>query len=132
MTGFDVEVARALGEALDRDVEFAVHDAALLRSPPAEWPFDAAIDGRLVPAETPAGHRYVGPYFRGYHTVLVPAPDPGALRGRTVGVATDHAARAAERLVSGLDGDLRVRGSPDGNRREPRSEPTSQASSTTT
>jgi ABC-type amino acid transport substrate-binding protein len=109
LTGFDVEVARALGGALDRPVEFAVHDASVLRSPPTEWPFDAAMDGRIVPPEPPADHRYVGPYLRGYHTVLVPAASAPTLRGRTVAVATDRAARAAERLVSAVAGDLEVR-----------------------
>jgi cystine transport system permease protein len=110
LSGLDVDVAEALGDRLGRPVEFVASDPATLRGPPAAWSFDVAMDGLIVPADPSPGRRYVAPYLRGHHSVLVPAPATGvdALRGGTVGVASARAARAAGRLRSALDGDLRI------------------------
>lgn len=111
LTGFDVDVTAAIGDRLDRPVEVVGRAGAALRAPPDEWSFDVAMSGQIAPAEPPATRQYVGPYLRGYHCVLVPSAadtDARALAGRTVGVASNRAERAAARLVARLDGDLRV------------------------
>jgi cystine transport system permease protein len=111
LTGFDVDVAAAIGDRLDRPVEVVGRAAAALRAPPVEWSFDVAMGGQVVPAEPPAARRYVGPYLRGYHCVLSRAStdaDARALAGGRVGVASARAERAAVRLAAWLDGDLRV------------------------
>jgi cystine transport system permease protein len=111
LTGFDVDVAAAIGDRLDRPVEVVGRAATALRAPPDEWSFDVGMGGQVVPAEPPAARQYVGPYLRGYHCVLSPAStdvDARALAGGRVGVASARAERAAGRLVAWLDGDLRV------------------------
>jgi ABC-type amino acid transport substrate-binding protein len=109
LSGLDVDVARALGDRLDRSVEFTATDRAALRGPPAGWSFDVAADGIVVPVEPASDRRYVAPYLRGTHCVLVPASvERSGLRGRTVGVASERALRAATRLRAAYDGDIGV------------------------
>jgi polar amino acid transport system substrate-binding protein len=116
VAGLDVDVARALGDRLGRRVEFVVRTPEALRASPSAWSFDVAMDGFVVPVDPPPGRRYVAPYLRGFHTVLVPATttDPDALRGGTVGVVSDRAARAAAMLRAAFDGDLRIERVADG------------------
>lgn len=109
LSGLDVDVARALAHRLDRTVEFTATDRATLRGPPADWSFDVVVDGLIIPAEPASDRRYVGPYLRGTDSVLVPAArERSELRGRTVGVASERALRAAMRLRTAYDGDLGI------------------------
>jgi ABC-type amino acid transport substrate-binding protein len=114
LQGLDVDVATAIADRLDETVDIVAVDPAELRAPPAQWSFDVAMGGQIVPDDPAPSRRYVGPYVRGYHCILAaPSATVESLRGAAVGAASDRAVRAADLLREALGGDLRVERLPD-------------------